>query len=270
MPGSTTFRLAIELAAARLRLFALPELLARLDTRLPLLTGGRRDAPDRQRTLRATLDWSYGLLEFRERQALARVAVFAGGFTAEAAEVVCGSSLDELAVLVEQSLVRQREGRLTLLETIREYGLERLAEGGEERDLRRRHADWFVALAERAAVELWGANLVAWLDLLEAELDNLRAALVFLLDASAVDDALRLTTALWIFWEARHAEEGRRLLETGLAEAAGGDRLVLARACSPRGARRSTRATCGARARGSRRRYRCFASSATTRGSPWR
>jgi predicted ATPase/class 3 adenylate cyclase len=222
--------LAIELAAARLRLFALPELLARLDTRLPLLTGGRRDAPDRQRTLRATLDWSYGLLESPEQRALARVAVFAGGFSAEAAEVVCGSSLDELAVLVEQSLVRQRDGRLTLLETIREYGLERLAEGGEERDLRRRHADWFVSFAERAAVELWGANQVAWLDLLEAEFDNLRVALAFLLDAPDVDNALRLTTALWVFWEARRGAEGRHMLEASLAHTAGADRLLLARA----------------------------------------
>ena len=155
----------------------LPELLERLDTRLSLLTGGRRDAPERQQTLRATLDWSYGLLGADEQRALARVSIFAGGFTAQAAESVCDASLDEIALLVEQSLVRRQGGRLTLLETIREYGLERLAERGEEDELRRRHADWFVGLAERASAELCGANQVACLDRLEVELDNLRAAL---------------------------------------------------------------------------------------------
>jgi predicted ATPase/class 3 adenylate cyclase len=222
--------LAIELAAARLRLFELPELLARLDTRLSLLTGGRRDAPARQQTLRAALDWSYELLAPAEQQALARVAVFAGGFSAEAAEVVCEATVDEIGVLVEHSLIRRQDGRLHLLETIREYGVERLAERGEESDLRRRHADWFVGLAERSFGELYGANHVAWLDRLEPELDNLRAALAFLLDAGDVDNAFRLTSSLWIFWEARHAAEGRRAIEASLAQRAGADPHLLGRA----------------------------------------
>jgi predicted ATPase/class 3 adenylate cyclase len=221
--------LAIELAAARLRLFSLPELLARLDTRLPLLTGGRRDAPDRQRTLRATVDWSYELLDPGEQQSLARVAVFAGGFSAEAAEAVCDATVDEIGVLVEHSLIRRQDDRLTLLETIREYGVERLAERGEESGLRRRHADWFVDLAERSADALYGTQQVAWLDCLEAELDNVRAALVYLLDASDAEGALRLTSSLLIFWEARRAAEGRRMLEASLENRAGVEPHVLAR-----------------------------------------
>jgi predicted ATPase len=209
-------------------LFDLPQLLTRLDTRLSLLTSGRRDAPARQRTLRATLDWSYGLLDAGEQQTLARVAIFAGGFSVAAAEVVCDASLDELAALVEQNLIRRHDGRLTLLETIREYGLERLVERGEERDLRRRHANWFVGLAERASAALYGADQVAWLDRLELELENVRAALAFLLDVADVNGALRLTSSLWIFWEARAPVEGRRALQASLEHCAGADRHLVA------------------------------------------
>jgi predicted ATPase/class 3 adenylate cyclase len=221
--------LAIELAAARLRLFELPELLARLDTRLALLTGGRRDAPERQQTLRATLDWSYELLGDTERRTLARVAVFAGGFTMEAAEDVCGASFDEIGVLVEQNLVRRQGNRLTLLETIREYGLERLAESGEERVLRDRHAEWFTALSEHASVQLYGPSMVSWLDRLELELDNLRGAIAFLLEAGLGDRALRITSPIVIFWEARRAAEGRRALDATLAHRSGADPALLAR-----------------------------------------
>ena len=222
--------LAIELAAARLRSLGLEDLLARLQQRLSLLSGGRRDAPDRQQTLRATLDWSYGLLDAGEQRALAGVAVFAGGFSADAAEVVCDVTLDEIAALVEQSLVRRREERLDLLETIREYGLERLTDRGEERNLRTRHADWFVTFSERASGELWGSNQLAWLDRLELELDNLRAALAFLLGAGRIDSALRLASSLWIFWEARHPKEGLRALEASLENRVGADPRMSARA----------------------------------------
>jgi predicted ATPase len=222
--------LAIELAAARLRLFSLPELLNRLDSRLSLLTGGRRDAPARQQTLRATLDWSFGLLDAAEQQTLARTAVFVGGFSAEAAEIVCGATLDEIAGLVEQNLVRSHDGRLTLLETIRDYGLERLAESGEEQAVRGRHADWFVRLSERAGPELSGTDQVAWFDRLELELDNLLAALAFLVESKDANEALRLTSSIWVFWETRRAAEGRRALKTSLENRAGADAHLAAQA----------------------------------------
>jgi predicted ATPase/class 3 adenylate cyclase len=209
--------LAIELAAARLRLFALPELLERLDRRMALLTSGRRDAPARQQTLRATLDWSYNLLNEAERRTLARVAVFSGAFTVEAAEGVCDATIDGLASLVEQSLLRRlATGRLMLLETIREYSLERLAQDGAEHELHRRHADWFIALAERHAPALKGNAQAAALDFLDSELDDLQSATRFLLDTHDIDGALRLASSIWIFWESRRPAEGRRMLEACL------------------------------------------------------
>src|SRR5215207_4909116 len=179
--------LAIELAAARVRMLPPPALLARLDKRLPLLTGGARDAPERQRTLRDTIAWSHDLLAPEERVLFRRLAVFAGGCTLEAAEAVGNQdgALDAfggLERLCEHSLVRQDVGpggqpRFVMLETIREFGLERLAESGEEAAIRKGHAALFMELAEAAAPALTGPDPGPWLDQLETEHDNLRGAL---------------------------------------------------------------------------------------------
>lgn len=221
--------LAIELAAARIRLLPPQAMLARLDSRLRLLTGGPRDLPARQRTLRGTIDWSYGLLDSGEQQLFARLAVFAGGCALDAAESVCDAGgeletdvLDGLSSLVDKSLVRTREGpdgepRFVMLETIQEYARERLRVGGEEGALRRRHAEHYLSLAERAEPELTGRNQAPWLDRLEAEHDNLRAALGWSLEQPDGERALRLAGALWRLWYSRgYLSEGRRWLEAAL------------------------------------------------------
>jgi predicted ATPase/Tfp pilus assembly protein PilF len=237
--------LAIELAAARSRLLAPPALLARLDSRLQLLTTGTRDLPERQQTLRGTIDWSYNLLRPAEQALFARLAVFVGGCTLEAAEAVCGGwgmgdgvwskqalipnphppapILDGLATLVEQSLVRQNDGpvgepRFTMLETIREYALERLAASGAAEALHEQHAAYYLALAERADTELVGARQADWLERVEADHDNLRAAFSWATERRRAEIALRLAGALWWFWRVRgHLSEGRKRLEAALA-----------------------------------------------------
>jgi predicted ATPase/DNA-binding SARP family transcriptional activator len=181
--------LAIELAAARLKVLPVEQIAARLDDRFRLLTGGSRGALPRQQTLRATLDWSYELLPEPERLLLRRLSVFAGGFTLEAAESVCADHglLDLLTQLVEKSLVGvERRGgaaRYVLLETTRNYARERLWEAGEGEEQRARHAQYFLALAERAAPELRGAAQAEWLRRLEEDHDNFRAALDWCLKA---------------------------------------------------------------------------------------
>ena len=154
------------------------KLLERLGERLPLLTQALATRRRRQQTLRATIDWSYSLLAAEEQSLLARLSVFAGGCTLEAAEAVCDAHLDTLASLVEQSLLREDdvlgEPRYSLLETVREYALERLRERGEEDACRHRHAAYFLALAEQAEPALFGPTRIPWLDRLEPELDNLR------------------------------------------------------------------------------------------------
>jgi predicted ATPase/DNA-binding XRE family transcriptional regulator len=195
--------LAIELAAARGKVFTPQALLARLDRRMGLLTEGARDLPERQRTLRQAIAWSYDLLEARDQRLFRRLAVFLGGWTLEAAEAVCDaggdsedsvledSVLEGLTSLVDKSLVVADEGaqggpnaastqgepRFTMLETLREYGLERLAASGEEEALRRRHLDYYLRLAETAEPALKGPGQATWLARLEREHDNLRAAL---------------------------------------------------------------------------------------------
>jgi predicted ATPase len=180
--------LAIELAAARMRLFPPQALLSRLERRLPLLTGGARELPARQQTLRGAIAWSYDLLEAGEKTLFQRLAVFVGGLTLEAAEAVCNAAgdlsldlFDGLESLVGKSLLRQEEGRdgeprFGMLETIREYGLECLDASGEAAAIRREHTSFFLRLAERAEMELQGAEQVEWRERLEAEMDNLRAA----------------------------------------------------------------------------------------------
>jgi predicted ATPase len=189
--------LAIELAAARVRLFPPAALLARLERRLPLLTGGARDLPARLRTMRDAIAWSYDLLIPDDQTLFRRLAVFVGGTSLEAAEVVGASAgepgsavVDGLSSLLEQGLLVRDEGpdggpeagtpRVRMLETIREYGLERLAESGEEAAIRDAHAAWCLDLAERAAPAWFTSEQQGWADRLETEHDNVRAALGWL------------------------------------------------------------------------------------------
>jgi predicted ATPase/class 3 adenylate cyclase len=211
--------LAIELAAARTKLLDPRELLARLERSLPLLTGGPRDVPDRQRTLRATIDWSYDLLDRGERGLLARLAVFAGTFGLDAAQDVAEADLETMSTLIDGSLLRPSEGsRFVMLETIREYAQERLEESDASDQLRTRHSAYYLALAERAEAELAGPEQLAWLDLLEADHDNLRAGIAWLGSREPLL-RLRLVVALRRFWYVRgHLTEGRRHLEEALAE----------------------------------------------------
>ena len=241
--------LAIELAAARTRLLPIPALLRLLDQRLELLTGGPRDLPDRQRTLRDTIAWSYDLLAPEDQARLRHLAVFAGSFELEAAAAVTGtdvySLLDALGTLVDHHLVRPTptaagEPRFQLLETIRDFALERLTAAGEADDAREAHAAWFLALAERAESHLHGADQTGWLDRLEADHADLRAALAWAIERSPARPdahlALRLTGALWPFWEVRgYLGEGRGWLDRALAKAASAPAAVRAKALSGAG-----------------------------------
>ena len=234
--------LAIELAAARVKMLKVQQIVARLDDRFRLLTGGSRTAMPRQQTLQALIDWSWDLLSNAERTLLQRLSVFAGGWTLEAAEGVCGDQgdnerlksevlplavvlppsavLDVLAQLVNKSLVsvEYEQGAVTryhLLETIREYARERLIETGTEAVIQHQHAEYYLAVTERAESELRGPQQLEWLDQLETEHDNLRAALRWCVENRAVEKGLRLGAAIERFWQRRgYWTEGReRLLE---------------------------------------------------------
>ncbi|MCV0402610.1 MAG: hypothetical protein K5924_02750 [Chloroflexi bacterium] len=208
--------LAIELAAARVKLLSPQQLLERLEHRLPLLSGGARDLPERQRTLRATIEWSHELLSDDEQALFARLAVFRGGCTLEAAEAVVDADLDTVGSLVDKSLVRVRDDRFWMLETIREYAVERLEALGEADALRARHAEHFAALAEELYPSLRGDPKEA-LDRLELEHDNLRAALDHLAASGDGASELRVAGALWKFWNMRaYVQEGIRRLEHAL------------------------------------------------------
>lgn len=211
--------LAIELAAARAKVLSPPALLARLDERLPVLTGGARDLPRRQRTLRDTIAWSYELLDESERKLFSRLAVFPTSFTLEAAETICEADLDTLTSLVEKSLARQAEGRFRMLETIREYAGECLQISGELDQIRRRHLDFFLALAEEANTDLeLERRSSTWLELLEVEHDNCRAGLEAARKLGERRIELRLASALCPFWEGRsHFDEGRKRIAEALA-----------------------------------------------------
>jgi predicted ATPase len=206
--------LAIELAAARASVLTPAQISERLSGRLDLLRGGR-DADPRQATLRATIEWSYELLTPDEQRLFARLSVFRGGCTLEAAERVTGADLDTLASLVDKSLLRHLDERFVMLETIREYASERLTASGEADDLRRRHADSFLALAEEAEPHiLWSPP--GWEERLEAELDNLRGTLDWLEKSGSGELALRLAGAAGDFW-INHVGEGRHRLDAALA-----------------------------------------------------
>jgi predicted ATPase len=230
--------LAIELAAARVRIFSPEVLLARLEDRLDTLTGGARDLPERQRTLRAALDWSHELLRPDERKLLARLGVFAGGFDLDAAESVCGTYgevdvLGGVEALAEQSLLVAGEGlagepRFRMLETVREYALARLAEDGGLGEVRARHAGYYLALAEGAARRVGeSARERGWWEPLEVERDNLRAVLSWASEAGdsgeRAEMGLRLGAALYWFWVLRgYPSEGLGRLEAVLDASAGG------------------------------------------------
>jgi DNA-binding CsgD family transcriptional regulator len=213
--------LALELAATRVRLLSVEQIAARLDDRFRLLAGGSRTAPPRQRTLRATLDWSFALLEDSERRLFNRLSIFAGGWTLKAAEAICtadgiepGDVLDLLSRLVDQSLVvadhRGSQVRYRLLETMRQYAAEKLADSGESTSIGRRHRDWFLAQAESSPLHLFDPQHVAWL---AEELDNLRTALRWSIERTEVEVGLRLATAMSAFWHQRGAyAEGRAWL----------------------------------------------------------
>ena len=209
--------LAVELAAARAGVLTPPQIVARLAQRLDLLKGGR-DAEARQHTLRATIEWSHDLLADDEKQLFARLAVFSGGCTLDAAEAVTGADLDTLQSLVDKSLVRHTEARFWMLETIREYALEQLGDSREDADaIGRRHAEWFLALGEEAEPFLTGAAQPVWLERLEDEHDNLRTSLDWFFDHGDVDCAVRLAGSLWLFWYTRgHVTEARRWLRRAI------------------------------------------------------
>jgi predicted ATPase/class 3 adenylate cyclase len=225
--------LAIELAATRVKVLAPAQILPRLERRLSLLTGGARTLPDRQRTLRGAIAWSHDLLPDPERRLFARLSVFAGGWTLESAEAVCDpdglglDALDGLASLVDQSLVLATgpaagPDRFSMLETIREFGQERLAAAGDAELVRRRHAEWFLDLAVTAEPYLTGADQGEWLDRCELEQANLRLALRWAAGAGQADRAQEAAGALWRFWQQRgHLAEGRLRLEEVLALPAG-------------------------------------------------
>ena len=216
--------LAVELAAARAKALSLPVLLERLDQRLPLLAAGSRSAPERQRTLRATIAWSHDLLMPTEQALFARLAVFVGGCKLEAAEEVCGADVDSIASLVDKSLLRRTGDRYWMLETIREFAAGQLDKLPDREKLRDAHVAWYTVLGERAAPELHRREGREWLDRLEAEHANLRAALEHLVACRNGRGALRLVASIWHYWTVRgHWTEGRQLLAATLAVGADGD-----------------------------------------------
>ncbi len=222
--------LAIELAAARIKLLPPEALLARLEHRLAVLTSGTRDLPARQQTLRSTIKWSYELLPANEQRLFWRLSVFVGGCTLKAVETVCGEAdavaldvLDGVASLLDNSLLQQTEQagdepRFVLLETIREYGRECLEARGEREEIPRAHANYYLELAEEAEPKLCSAERENWVHRLEREHDNIRAALSWSVERKEAATALRLGGALWRFWLLQgHLSEGRQWLEKVLA-----------------------------------------------------
>ena len=245
--------LAIELAGARIKLLPPQALLARLGHRLEVLTSGARDVPARQQTLRNTLAWSYDLLDTQEQQLFQRLSIFVGGCTLAAVEAMYSTLgdvpayvLDGVASLIDKSLLRQteqegEEPRLLMLETIREYGLEALASSGDMESTRRAHAHCYLRLSEHAEAEIGGPQQAAWLDRLEREHDNLRAALQWSLEQAgnekavegerSMEIALRFGGALRDFWRVHgHISEGRNFLERALAAGEGIEASVQAKA----------------------------------------
>ncbi|GAC1366452.1 MAG: hypothetical protein NVSMB44_30190 [Ktedonobacteraceae bacterium] len=222
--------LALELAAARTRLLAPHQLLSRLEHRLEILTDGAHDLPERQQTLRRTLQWSYDLLRPQDQRLFRLMSVFVGGCTIEAVEAVCGAlderllpALDGVQRLLDNTLLftnsqPDSEPRLTMLETIREYAQERLAASDEADLARQAHAAYYLSFVEKAEPEILSPNQLYWLDRLEQEYDNLRATIHYLLERERFEDAMRLTGASTFSWSMRaHLQEGRRWAEAAVA-----------------------------------------------------
>jgi predicted ATPase/DNA-binding CsgD family transcriptional regulator len=220
--------LALELAAARVRMLSPQALLARLDQQLPVLADGPRDAPARQQTMRDTIDWSYALLPPEEQRLLQRLSVFVGGWTLEAAEAVCGAEHAErsvfqgLSALLDHSLVRQSEAqaatlRFGMLETIREFAQEQLVASDEEWDTRLRHAAYFRAFAESARQRIALDQDPATVAELDREVDNVRAAFHWALTVNQSELALGLASGMMLYWGHRDLAEGRRWLELAVA-----------------------------------------------------
>jgi predicted ATPase/class 3 adenylate cyclase len=225
--------LALELAAARTALFSPKQLLERLSERLDLLKG-ERDADPRQRTLRATIEWSYDLLSAEEQTLFARLSVFAGGCSYEAAEQVAGADPNTLQSLLDKSLLRKRESeqgsRYWMLETIREYGAGLLDRGGERRALRERHFSFYLALVEEAEPNLTGSEQRSWYERVAIEQDNVREALTYVCDLGDAERALMLAGTIWRFWWTRgQIDEASRWYERAFAVAANTSEIARAR-----------------------------------------
>ena len=240
--------LALELAAARTKALPTAAILGRLERSLELLTHAARDVPERHRSLHAAVSWSYGLLAPAERAALRRLSVFRGGWTLEAADAVALASdeldadpLDLMSSLLDKSLIRRQsearaEPRYDMLETLREYGRERLLEAAEADETAARHALWFLALAERAGPNLTGTDRAEQLNRLEQETNNFSAAMRWAIGRRQVEHGMRLGAALWRFWQIRaHISEGRQLLHDLLAMDVDVDPAVRAQAVSAAG-----------------------------------
>jgi predicted ATPase len=232
--------LAIELAAARIKLMSANEIAARLDDRFSLLTAGSRTAFPRHQTLRATIDWSYDLLTEPEQVLLRRLSVFSGGFTLDAAEAVCsqgmkrGDSLDLLGRLVDKSLVIVEAGSeisetwYRLLETIRHYALEKLVGTGETSTVRNKHLDFYLRLAEKSEPNIFGSESAAWFKRLDKELDNIRAAIEWSTNSGQAVAALRIAASLVYFWFAygKLASEWLDRIQHALARPEGTERTL--------------------------------------------
>ena len=221
--------LAIELAAARIKLLSPEAILQRLSRSMTFLAGGARDLPARQQTLRGAIAWSHDMLDDGDRRIFAALSTFVGGASFDAIEAVCGDpDLDVfecLESLVDKSLVRRSEGidgevRFGMLETIRDFAHERLVESGTASELRERHAAWYLALAERVQPDIMGSEKGRWLDLLDQEHDNLRAAITWATESGDVETAMRLVSSLWRFWQMRgHLGEGLARASAAIAMA---------------------------------------------------
>jgi len=209
--------LAVELAAARVKVLEPAELLERLGRRLPLLSGRARDVPEHQRTMRTTIEWSYELLDPDSERLFRRFSVFAGGATLAAAAEVCDATVDQLESLIDKSLINREFARFTMLQTVREYASERLEVSDEADALRARHAAFYRALAEQAEPELEGPEQGMWLDAIEQEHDNVRAALEWSLAGADAELGARLASSLYRYWIGRrHIAEARHWTERAL------------------------------------------------------
>jgi predicted ATPase/tetratricopeptide (TPR) repeat protein len=218
--------LAIELAAARIKLLPPAAMAKRMESRLKMLTGGARDLPERQQTMRGAIAWSYDLLDNEEKTLFNRLAVFVGGCSLEDAEAVCNAAdplgidvLDGVTSLVNKSLLRQKEhegaeGRFSMFETIREFALDQLMQTEELEVIRDAHLSFYLDLAEQGESELTGSSQAIWLDRFDMDHDNLRAALSYTVEKKRFKEGLQLAGALWRFWDVRgHVTEGRGVLE---------------------------------------------------------